>query len=227
VRDDQKRHAQLVLQADQLELRVLTQLLVERAQGLIEQQQLGPLDQRARERHALLLAAGQLVRLALGEAAELHEFQHGGHALGDLRLRHAVLLQAEGDILLDVHVRKQRVGLEHHVHGPLVRRHARHVLAVDQNAAGTRCFEAAEHAQQRGLAAAGRSQQAENLALIDLQADVIDRLEIAERFGDAFDLHIGAGGRIPPQRGLGCFTGVGHAYCPVLNFCHTRVMARV
>jgi hypothetical protein len=180
VRDDQKRHAQLVLQADQLELRVFTQLLVERTQGFVEQQQFGPFDQRARERHALLLAAGQLVRFALGEAAELHEFQHGGDALGDFHLRHAVLFQTEGYILLDVHVRKQRVGLEHHVHGPLVRRHARHVLAVYENAAGARGFEAAEHAQQRGLTAAGRPQQTKNLALINLQADIIDRFEIAE-----------------------------------------------
>ncbi len=87
VRDDEEGHTELVLQADQLELRVLAQLLIERAQGLIEQQQLRPLDQRARERDALALAAGQLVRFALGEAAELHEVQHGGDAFGDLGLR--------------------------------------------------------------------------------------------------------------------------------------------
>ena len=42
-------------------------------------------------------------------------------------LRHAVLLQAEGDVLLHRHVREQRVRLEHHVDRPLVRRHAGHV----------------------------------------------------------------------------------------------------
>ncbi len=67
VRHDHERDAELLLQVHQLELRVLAQLLVERAERLVEQQQLRPLHQRARERDALALAAGQLVRLALGE----------------------------------------------------------------------------------------------------------------------------------------------------------------
>ena len=53
----------------QLELRMLAQLAIERAQRLIEQQQLRPLDQRARQRHALALAAGELMRLALQVSA--------------------------------------------------------------------------------------------------------------------------------------------------------------
>ncbi len=45
-----------------------------------------------------------------------------------------------------------------------------------------RRLEAAQHAQQRGLAAARGAQQTENLALVDLQADIVDGLEVAERF---------------------------------------------
>ena len=48
----------------QLELGLLAELLVERGQRLVEQQQLGPLDQAAGERHPLALAAGKLMRLA-------------------------------------------------------------------------------------------------------------------------------------------------------------------
>ena len=91
-------------------------------------------------------------------------FQHVGDARDDLRRRHAVLLQAEGDVLLHRHVRKQRVGLEHHVHRALVRRNARHVDAVDEDLAAGRLFEAGQHAQQRGLAAARAAEQAEQLA---------------------------------------------------------------
>ena len=80
VRDDDEGDAERLLDVDQLELRVLAQLLVERAERLVEQQQLRPLDQRARERHALPLAAGELVRLALGELAELHQLEHLGDA---------------------------------------------------------------------------------------------------------------------------------------------------
>ena len=48
---------------------------------LVEQQHLGPLHESARQRHALALAAGKLVGLALGEIAELH---HGERFLGAL-----------------------------------------------------------------------------------------------------------------------------------------------
>ena len=45
----------------QLDLHLLAQLLVERAQRLVQQQHLGLADQRAGQRDALALAAGQLV----------------------------------------------------------------------------------------------------------------------------------------------------------------------
>ena len=61
------------LDLDQLELGLLAQLLVERAERLVEQQQLRPLGQRAGERDALALAAGQLVRLAPAIAFKLDE----------------------------------------------------------------------------------------------------------------------------------------------------------
>ena len=57
--------AEALLDVDQLELGALAQLLVERAQRLVEQQHLGALDDRAGQRHALLLAARELVRAAL------------------------------------------------------------------------------------------------------------------------------------------------------------------
>ena len=67
VRDDDEGQPELVLQVDQLELRLLAELLVERAERLVEEQHLRPLGDGAGERHALPLAAGELVGLALGE----------------------------------------------------------------------------------------------------------------------------------------------------------------
>ena len=69
VGDDDEGDADLVLQALQLHLHGAAQLLVERAERLVEQQQTRPLDQRARQRDALLLAAGELLGLAVGKAA--------------------------------------------------------------------------------------------------------------------------------------------------------------
>ena len=110
---------------------------------------------------------------------------------GDFRLRHAVLLESERDVLLDGHVREQRVGLEHHVHRSLVRRNARHVGAIDQDFAAGGLFESRQHAQQRGLAAARAAEQAEQLLLVDLQRDVVDRDKVTKFLGDPINGDVG------------------------------------
>ena len=98
---DHEGDADLVLQADQLELHLLAQLLVERRERLVEQQDLGPLDQGAGQRDALALAAGQLVGLALLEAVEPDHGQRLLDPRADLGARHAGHLEAVGDVLGD------------------------------------------------------------------------------------------------------------------------------
>jgi hypothetical protein len=68
--------AEVLLQALQEELHLLAQLQVESAERLVQQQHLGPVHERARERHPLPLAARELDRLALAEAGEAHTPQH-------------------------------------------------------------------------------------------------------------------------------------------------------
>ena len=63
----------------ELELHLLAELQVERAERLVEQQRRGPVDERAGEGDALLLAARELAGPALLEALE----PHGADGLGD------------------------------------------------------------------------------------------------------------------------------------------------
>ena len=99
----------------------------------------------------------------------------------------ALLLEAEGDIVLDGQVREQRIGLEHHVGRPPIGRHAREILAVEQDVAGIRPLETGDHPQQRGLAAPGRSEQREELAGINVERQPIDGGESAEALGQTID----------------------------------------
>jgi len=69
--------------------------------------------------------------------------------LGDL-----LVLEAEGDVVGDVEVRKEGVALEHRVDVAAMRRRLRNVLAVEQDPPAGRALEARDHAQRRGLAAA-------------------------------------------------------------------------
>ena len=71
----------------ELDLHLLAQLEVERAQRLVEQQHARPVDERARQGDALALAARELARLAPRELAEAHERERLGGALAALLLR--------------------------------------------------------------------------------------------------------------------------------------------
>ena len=59
----------------ELRTHLVAQLRIERRERLIQQQHARPLHQRARQRHALTLAAGELIRHAIAEAAQLHQLQ--------------------------------------------------------------------------------------------------------------------------------------------------------
>src|SRR5690606_32513462 len=75
------------------------------------------------------------------------------------------------------------------VHRPFVRRHVRDVDAVDDDAPGRRPLEPGQHAQQRGLAAAGGAQDREELAAMDVEVDGIHRDEVAEVLAELPDLY--------------------------------------
>ncbi len=113
VGDVDEGQADLGLDALELDLHPATQLEVERPQRLVEQQHLGLVDQGPGQRDPLLLATGELHRLLAGLVAELDEVEHAADLLVDvLGLASS---QPEGDVLVDVEVREQRVALEDRV----------------------------------------------------------------------------------------------------------------
>ena len=72
VRDENKSDAYFALQRFQLVLHLAAQIGIERGKRFIEQQHARAVDQRARQRHALLLSAAQARRRGLREFAHLH-----------------------------------------------------------------------------------------------------------------------------------------------------------
>ena len=111
------------MQVAHLDLHLLAQLLVERRQRLVHQQDARLEDDGAGERDALALAARELVDVAVAEPAELHELEHLlRRASAISALRDPAQPQGIGDVAGDRHVREQRVVLEHHADVALVRR---------------------------------------------------------------------------------------------------------
>ena len=81
VGDVDRGDAELRLQPPQFEPHALAQLGVEIAQRLVEQQNLGLVDDGARQRHALLLAAAQHGGRTVDLAFQAHHLEHAPHAL--------------------------------------------------------------------------------------------------------------------------------------------------
>ena len=188
VRDVDDVDAEPRVQVLDLELHVLAQLLVERAERLVHQHELRLEHQRAGERDALLLAAGKLVRPARLEARHAHHVERAAHARRHLGLGEAAHLQRKGDILADRHVREERVVLEHDADVAAVRRHAVDALAVERDGAVRRRLEAGEHHQRRRLAGARRAEQRQELAAGDVEVEAAHHVALAViGFAHAFE----------------------------------------
>ena len=80
-------------------------------------------------------------------------------------------------------MRKERIGLEHHVDGALVGRHRRDVLTVEQNGPFSRRLEPRKHPHQGGFTAARGAKQGEKLAGENREIQILDRGEVTEFLG--------------------------------------------
>jgi hypothetical protein len=81
-------------------------------------------------------------------------------------------LQGEGHVVVDRHVRVERVGLEHHGDAALDGRHVVDDHAVDLQRAAGDLLQPRDHPQKRGLAAARGADEDDQLALFDVEVDV-------------------------------------------------------
>jgi hypothetical protein len=81
-------------------------------------------------------------------------------------------LQGEGHVVVDGHVRVERVGLEHHGDAALRRRHVVHDHPVDLERAAGDLLQPRDHPQKRGLAAARGADEDDQFALFDVEIDV-------------------------------------------------------
>ncbi|MCB5292693.1 hypothetical protein BJQ90_02131 [Arthrobacter sp. SO3] len=122
---------------------------------------------------ALALTAGELGRKPVKVRGELKQIgsplDFALNFLG-IDLGH---LQPEADVVPDLAVREHGVGLENHGHVALVRRQVGDVAAADRDRAGVRELEASHHPQQRGFAAAGGAEQHGEVAVLDVQGDIV------------------------------------------------------
>ena len=122
MRDEEDGDAEPALEQLELHAHLLTQLRIEVAEGLVQQQQIRLVDERAAEREALHLPAAEQRGRPLLQSREPDELEDARNPLTNFGTLHAAQLQRVGDVRRDGHVRPDRVGLEDHAEVPLVRR---------------------------------------------------------------------------------------------------------
>ena len=105
-------------------------------------------------------------------------------------------MEAEGDVLLDRHVREESVLLDDHPHGPLVGRRlplrSRRNFALDDDFARGRRLEPGDQPEHSRLARPAGPEYGHDLTREDFEADVANGEKVPERLGQA---------NAPEQRG--------------------------
>ena len=165
------------------------ELRVEVRERLVHQERLRLADDRAAHRDALPLPSGELRGLPVEQLAEPEEAGHLVDPPPRLALAHPPHLEPVTEVLADRHVRIEGVVLEDHRDVAMTRREVGHVGAGDSDGSRGDLLEAGDHPQERRLAAARRPHEDDELAVRDLDADVVDGLEaVAVDLRDPVDL---------------------------------------
>ncbi len=184
VRDEEVRQAQPLAQVDEQVQDLRAHRHVERRDGLVGDDEPRPDGQRAGDADALPLAAGQLVRVALGVLGlQPDHVEQGAHARRATRARgEPVHADRLADDAPDRHARVQRRVrvLEDDLRLAPERqqragRQRGDVLAVEDDASAGRLDGAQHEAAGRRLAAPALAHQPERLARLDREADAVDR----------------------------------------------------
>jgi hypothetical protein len=144
-----------------------------------------------------------LSRLAVEQALETEQRGDARQAGGMLGRRFLAHLDAEQDVLRDVQVREQGIGLEHHRDAPPCRRQPGHIDAVDEDLAGHRNVEPGDQPQGGGLAASRRTEEDDEAARRRNEADVPHGIAAPPLAADVLEL----------DRRHGPFTGRKRAVC--------------
>jgi hypothetical protein len=183
------RHALGLELAEQVQ-DLADQLRVQRAGHLVEQHQPRRRDQRPRDRHALLLTTGELVRVRVGPRRQPDALEHRPGEVVGVAARHPVDQPGrQGDVVEHAHVREQVEGLEHHPHpcpdGVGVLPWVGDVLAVEQDDAVVDVLQEVDGPQEGGLARPGRPDQDDAPVRVHVEVDAVQHDVRAERLAHA------------------------------------------
>lgn len=158
--------------------------MVQRAGRFVSEQDARAGDEGARQRHALLLAAGQLARVVAGAMGQADLRQHLVHPRAVLAPGQ---LQRQRDVLGGGQCRQQVEALEHEADlaraqlGPCFFIKTAQILAGQFDAAAAGQVQPGQQAEQGGLAGTGGADDGRAGAFMDGQGDVVQYVDFTLR----------------------------------------------
>ena len=160
---------------------------VERARRLVQDEDGRVLEEHPRDRHALLLPAGELHaalahhrRHAVGKARDHVVEPRPARRLGDLLVRGVE--PPVGDIVPDRAAEEEHVLLDDTDVPPQGgERHVAHVDAVDRDPPRVQLVEAGKQRADRGLARAAGADERDGLARVQAQVDAVEHATVPPR----------------------------------------------
>ncbi len=185
--------ASVLMKLGDLEAHLASQRRVEIGQRLVEKKRLGLAHDGAADGDALALAAGELAGAAFEIVGEVERRRRPLDLAGDRVLGLAGHLQREADIAAHGHMRIERVGLEDHGQSAPGGRFPGDVDAVDLDRAAADILQPGDEAQQRGLAAAGGADEDDEFAVIDVEVDAGNDLDLTEDLAHALECDLAHG----------------------------------
>ena len=159
---------------------------------LVKQQHVGVHGQRAHNRNALLLPAGQHVGVGVGLVGQTDALQQlHGFLVGLGLLHQAQTHGGQRDVLLHRQVGEQVEMLEHHAHllAHMVNVVVGDFLAVEDDMAAVRLLQTVQAAQKRGFSAARGADQHNAVALVDGQVHALEHLQAAVVLLQSFNVY--------------------------------------
>jgi hypothetical protein len=219
VGDEDDRLLDLLLQAQELVLQAVAGNGVDRAERLVHQHHVGVGAHRACDTDPLTLTAGQLLGVAVAVLARVHpdHLQKLIDPFGDALLLPVQHLGNRGDVAGDRDVGEEPDLLDD-IADPaaqLVGVDLGDVLAVEEDPPGGGFDDPVDHLHGRRLAAAGRTDQDDDLALGDLHRQILDGdlLLSGEPLGEVLQ---------PDRDRAAIWCGAGVGCCGVLGVGHLR-----
>ena len=174
MRDVDERRVDALAELDDLGAHLVAELGVQVGEGLVHEEHLGLAHNGAPNGHALPLTTGKRLGLAVKVLGDTQGLRRLANLLVNLVLGNFAELQGEGHVVVHGHVGVQGVALEDHGDVAVLGGHLVHDLAVDGKLTARDALEAGNHAQRRGLAAAGGADKDNKLAVGDVEVEVLN-----------------------------------------------------